>query len=379
MLSSEENALFTQVGPSTKMGEVLRRYWHPVGVSESLTSNPQRIRLLGEDLVLYRTTTGAALMELRCAHRRVALDFGRVEGDCIRCPYHGWLYDSNGQCLEQPAEPEGSSFKEKVRQKAYLVEEAGGLIFAYLGPAPAPLLPLYDTLLFEDGVKIVQLDTIEANWFQLVENIPDLAHLPWLHAGSFHVVTGRKITYNWEPTDYGFDNVMHIDGVDDIHRSCYSFPYTNRFTVRPEKPGGPPQHSLMFRVPTDDVTTAIFLVRTYPSAEREFRVKHKGSIRGIYQPDVTAWWGISPNDQDRMAVEQQDFICDRPSEHLAASDAGILKMRGMMRNALAAVAAGEDPPYLIRDPAKQALEYRAADTSLSVGHREFAYTKGATA
>ena len=172
---------------------------------------------------------------------------------------------------------------------------------------------------------------------------------------------------------------MTIDDVDDIHRSCYCFPYTNRFTVRPEKPGGRPQHSLMFRVPTDDVTTAIFLVRTYPSEQREVRPVRKNSIRGIYQSDPSAFWGISPNDQDRMAVEQQDYICDRTREHLGASDAGVTQMRQMMRKALAAVAAGEDPPYLIRDPAKQVLPYGASSTSLSIGSREFAYTRPTSA
>src|ERR1700677_4077357 len=126
MLTQQENELFTKVGPGTKMGDVLRRYWHPVACSEFVTEKPQRVRLLGEDLVLYRTTTGFALMDLRCAHRLVALDYGRVEGDCIRCPYHGWLYDSSGQCLDQPAEPEGSSFKEKVRLNGYQAQEAGG-------------------------------------------------------------------------------------------------------------------------------------------------------------------------------------------------------------------------------------------------------------
>ncbi len=153
MLSREENELFTKVGPSTKMGEVLRRYWHPVGASQWVAAKPQRVKVLGEELLLYRGSSGPVLMQLRCAHRSLALDHGRVEGDCIRCPYHGWLYDQAGQCLDQPAEPEGSSFKEKVRLKAYKVQEAGGIVFGYLGPEPAPLLPLYDLLTVEDGVK----------------------------------------------------------------------------------------------------------------------------------------------------------------------------------------------------------------------------------
>ena len=101
MLTAEENELLTRIGPGTPMGEVLRRYWHPVGCSEWVTKKPQRIKVLGEELVLYRGESGrTALMQLRCAHRSVALDYRRVEGDCIRCPYHGWLYDATGQCLE---------------------------------------------------------------------------------------------------------------------------------------------------------------------------------------------------------------------------------------------------------------------------------------
>ncbi|HEX3973130.1 MAG TPA: Rieske 2Fe-2S domain-containing protein, partial [Stellaceae bacterium] len=108
MLSREEHEILTRVGPSTPLGEVLRRYWQPVGLSELVTSKPQRMKVLGEELLLYRGASGKAVAtQLRCAHRSLAMDFGRIEGDCIRCPYHGWLYDAQGQCLEQPAEPEG--------------------------------------------------------------------------------------------------------------------------------------------------------------------------------------------------------------------------------------------------------------------------------
>lgn len=376
MLSPEENALFTQIGPGTKMGAVLRRYWHPVGVSDWVTTKPQYVRILGEDLVIYRKTNGVGLMARRCAHRGVNLDFGRAEGDCLRCPYHGWVYDATGQCVEQPAEPEGSNFKDKIKIDAYPTQEVGGLVFAYFGPAPAPLLPLYDTLTDDDGVKIIQTNLIQSNWLNLVENIPDLAHLPWLHGGSFQVVSGKKISYHWDAREYGFDNVMKIDAVEDIHRSSYCFPYVNRFTVRPEKPGGPVQRSLMYRVPLDDVTTQQFLVRTYPG-ERELRLNKRVPERGVYQPDTTgaAFWGISPNDQDRMAVEQQGVVMDRPNERLGASDGGIIKLRQMLRDALAAVADGKDPFWVIRDPAKQVLPYTASGTSLGIGHREFAYTK----
>ena len=129
MLSREENELFTKVGPGTPMGELLRRYWHPVGCTATVTKKPQRVKVLGEELVLYRGETGKpVLMQLRCAHRSLALDYGRVEGDCLRCPYHGWLYDASGQCLEQPAEPEGSGFKDKIKLVAYPVQEFSGIV-----------------------------------------------------------------------------------------------------------------------------------------------------------------------------------------------------------------------------------------------------------
>jgi 5,5'-dehydrodivanillate O-demethylase len=131
MLSRDEHEILTRVGPGAPLGEVLRRFWQPVGLSELVTAKPQRMKVLGEELLLYRGASGKAVMtQLRCAHRSLALDHGRVEGDSIRCPYHGWLYDAQGQCLEQPAEPEGSGFKEKVRLKACPTQEISGLVFA---------------------------------------------------------------------------------------------------------------------------------------------------------------------------------------------------------------------------------------------------------
>jgi phenylpropionate dioxygenase-like ring-hydroxylating dioxygenase large terminal subunit len=170
---------------------VLRRYWHPVGCSEWVTTKPQRIKMLGEELMLYRGQSGRpALMQLRCAHRSVALDYGRVKGDSIRCPYHGWLYDATGQCLEQPAEPAGSRYKDEIRMRAYPTQEMGGLVFGYMGPEPAPLLPLYDLLRREDGVKMIQVGNVSANWMNHVDNIVDISHLAWLHGYTFRLMAG---------------------------------------------------------------------------------------------------------------------------------------------------------------------------------------------
>jgi 5,5'-dehydrodivanillate O-demethylase len=377
MLSAEENKLFTSVGPGTPMGSLLRRYWHPVGVSEFVTSKPQRLKVLGEELVLYRGTSGEThLMQLRCAHRSLALDYGRVEGDSIRCPYHGWLYGASGQCLEQPAEPEGSGFKDKVRLQSYRTQEFSGLVFGYMGPEPAPLLPLYDVLRWEDGVKDITVQNVNANWFNHVENIVDISHLAWLHGYTFPAYGARKVTYHWERTPYGANNVMLMEGIEDTHISCYGFPLVNRFALPPVDPNGELVRSMIYRVPADDASTLLYFVRFYPSDKRSFHTSKRDVELGVYAPLENDWWGINVNDQDRMAVEQQGVIADRPNEHLGVSDGGIIQMRQMMRESLALVAAGKDPLCVIRDPAKQRVDFQRNAGSFQEKREDVGYALG---
>jgi 5,5'-dehydrodivanillate O-demethylase len=379
MLSREDNELFTRIGRGTPMGEVLRRYWHPVGVSEHITKKPKRIKVLGEELVLYRGDSGApVVMQLRCAHRSLALDYGRVEGDSLRCPYHGWLYDKSGQCLAQPAEPEGSSFKEKIQIRSYPTQESSGLVFAYMGPAPAPLLPLYDVLRHEEGVKAIQVRNINANWFNHVENIVDVSHLAWLHGHSFPAYGGRKVTYRWDPQPYGADNVMLVDGFadEDAHISCYAFPLVNRFNVPPITPGGELVRSILYRVPIDDESTQLYFVRFIPSDKRSFQISIREDKLGVYKESDKDWWGLDNTDQDRMAIEQQGVVADRSNEHLGASDGGIILLRRMMREALAAVAEGKDPFGVIRDAAKQAVDFRQQASLMNQRHDDLTYAGG---
>jgi 5,5'-dehydrodivanillate O-demethylase len=377
MLSAEENQRFTQVARNTPMGELLRRYWHPVGCSENVTKKPQRVKVLGEELVLYRGESGKpVLMQARCAHRSLALDYGRVEGDCLRCPYHGWLYDANGQCLEQPAEPEGSGFKDKVKMRAYPVQELSGLIFGYMGPAPAPLLPLYDVLLMEEGVKEVQVQTIHANFFNHVENIVDVSHLAWLHGYTFPAYGGRKVQYHWERTPYGANNVMTMEGLADTHVSCYAFPTINRFALPPIDKNGELVRSMIYRVPADESITLLYFVRFYPSDKKSFHTSKRDVKLGVYAALENDWWGIDVNDQDRMAVEQQGVIADRPNEHLGVSDGGIIQMRQMMRESLAAIEAGNDPLCIIRDPAQQKVVFPQKSTMMEQKSKDADYSMG---
>jgi 5,5'-dehydrodivanillate O-demethylase len=358
MLTKDENELFMRVGPGTPMGNVMRRYWQPVGCSELVTSKPQRVRVFGEDLVLYRGEDGSVgLMELRCAHRRVNLDFGRVEGDCIRCPYHGWLYDQSGQCVEQPAEPEGSTFKDKVRLASYPVQEFSGLVFAYMGPGPAPLLPMYDVLRMTAGVKELMMQTVHTNWLAHVENTVDISHLAWLHGYTFPAYGARKLTYHWNRKEYGVDNVMLVDGSDDTHVSCTAYPTTNRFALPPVDKSGELVLTMIFRVPIDDESIKQYFVRFYPSEKHSFVTRTRDPKPGVYAPLENDWWGIDVPDQDRMAIEQQGVMADRTHERLGASDGGIILLRQMMRESVDAVAKGNDPPCVIRDASKQIIDF----------------------
>jgi phenylpropionate dioxygenase-like ring-hydroxylating dioxygenase large terminal subunit len=144
MLTAEENGCLTGVAPGTPAGELLRRYWHPVAMLPELsTASPTKhVRILGEDLVLFRDTSGrVGLLADHCAHRGASLLYGRVEERGIACAYHGWLYDTAGNCLECPAEPAESKFHLTVKHRAYPVQDYCGLYWAYLGPLPAPVLP----------------------------------------------------------------------------------------------------------------------------------------------------------------------------------------------------------------------------------------------
>src|SRR6266511_2503600 len=169
MLSREENELFTRVGAGTLAGEFLRRYWHPVALAEEFKQKQtKRLRMLGENLVLYKGQDGEyGLVQENCPHRGASLFYGKVEGNNVRCAYHVWMFNPQGQCGEQAAEPPESSFKDRVRFSAYPVQKIAGLLFAYMGPKPAPLLPNYDVMARKDGVRKIRLHPVlDCNWLQ---------------------------------------------------------------------------------------------------------------------------------------------------------------------------------------------------------------------
>src|SRR6185503_17330998 len=172
MITREENEAWTRVGPGTPGGEMLRRYWWPIAFSAEIKGpeakgRPRKVKLLGEEFVLFRDGAGrVGMVEPQCAHRHAPLEYGRVEKHGLRCCYHGWVFDASGKCLETPCEDDGSTLKDRVSVKAYPTQEAAGLVFAYIGAAPAPLLPKYDLLVHASGTRYVYGNSNNCNWVQ---------------------------------------------------------------------------------------------------------------------------------------------------------------------------------------------------------------------
>jgi 5,5'-dehydrodivanillate O-demethylase oxygenase subunit len=367
MLSQEENELLTRVGSGTPAGEMLRRYWWPIAFSEAIKekARPVKVKLLSEEFVLFRDGGGKlGLLELHCSHRGTSLEFGRVEDNGIRCCYHGWLYDCAGRCLDQPAEPEDSTFKDRIQHPAFHAVEAGGLIFGYIGPEPAPLLPPYDLLVRNDGCRVVGGGEEFCNWLQRAENSSDGAHSIALHAAGYPNMAMKRPTMKWEPTSVGIKETTWVEGVSKPRVSHFVFPSHVRHSAA--RVGEQPRQVIRFRVPTDDTTTTTFWIDFYPHKDgkpsRPEPLKTRGFKKdqpGVYQRVDDGWWNLPNREQDRVAQETQGAIADRTKEHLGTSDQGILMLRKMIREAIDAVAQGKDPPGIFR-AAEQPITFDAS-------------------
>jgi 5,5'-dehydrodivanillate O-demethylase len=366
VLTHEENILLTQVSRGTPCGELLRRYWHPVAASGELTEEKpiRAVKILGEELVVYRDKKGNyGLVGEHCPHRSASLAYGRVDEEGIRCPYHGWKFDKTGKCLEQPAEPVGSTFKDRIKHVAYPVEYLGGLIYAYLGPAPVPLLPRWDVLVWENGKRwIVKESVIDCNWLQPMENSVDPSHLFWLHGDTAHLAPRvKKYAERHEFIRFEFGikkrritlaNELESPMVDE---HPLLFPTTLRH-VAPYEASAGHRHNLQIRVPVDDSHTQVFRVNFVPSdsehspkrAEVPFRFSQlKTGPRGYDMHMVSA--------QDSMAWETQGRITDRTSEHLGVGDEGVIELRKLLKEQIERVQRGLDPIGILRDPEKNKL------------------------
>jgi 5,5'-dehydrodivanillate O-demethylase len=362
MITREENERWTRVGPGTPAGEMLRHYWWPVAFADEVGGpRPKKVQLLGEEFVLFRDGSGRlGMIEPQCAHRRAPMEYGRVEQDGIRCCYHGWLWNAEGRCLETPCEDPGTPLKDRVKMAAYRVQEAAGLVFAYIGRKPAPLLPKYDLLMHNSGTRYVYGTTNHFNWFQAAENAADPPHLFWLHAGVYPMYAGKRPRVDYHERPYGLDFVLDLPDLAADKCSSMIFPCHNRFaSARVEQPE--PQQNMIFRVPRDDVTTLNFFITLVPGNDgklvhksetppgRVNRPRWEHKVRGVYGQVDDGWWGVQSSDQDRMALEGQGPIYDRSRENLAPSDRGVAMLRRFLRESIDAVEAGRDPKGIIRE------------------------------
>ncbi len=348
----------TDVGPGTPMGELLRRYWHPVGLAGDAGGTPTAVRALGEDLVLFRDGAGRpGLVVAGCAHRGTTLYYGRVEARGIRCCYHGWLFDTEGHCLEQPCEPGGGSQRDRMRQPWYPVQERYGLIFAYLGPPERkPALPRWEPLeVFDDG-EFLETDAnsiggggpviIPCNWLQHYENLMDSLHVPILHGAfsgvQFTEVMGLMPEVTWEPTDKGVKAISRRRLPDGrlLHRISEAVLPTLRVIPNPRVEGYGRVETIGWVLPIDDTSFRIYTAGRARAAGDLARVRSR--LNGKLWEELTeAEHQRFPGDYE--AQVGQGPIAPHSEEHLVSSDRGVSLVRRSLRQQLEALAQGSDP------------------------------------
>jgi len=225
MLSNEDNVRLTRVSRGTPMCELMRRYWQPIALCSELpepNGSPLRVRILGEDLIAYRDTSGrVGLIDAYCPHRRAPMFYGRNEECGLRCVYHGWKFDADGKCTDLPTEPASSKMKDHIKINAYPTEERGGLVWAYLGPREQmPEPPNYEWMRAPATHRHVSKTYEHCNWLQALEGGLDTAHSSYLHNNKLGEMRefrqrDRAPRIDVERTDYGYHYVSHRNLGDD--------------------------------------------------------------------------------------------------------------------------------------------------------------------
>ena len=385
MLSATDNELMTRVGPGTPVGDLIRQYWLPALMSIELAgpdSDPVRVRLLGEDLIAFRDTDGnVGLIDNNCPHRRASMFFGRNEECGLRCVYHGWKFDVNGDCVDMPSEPAESNFKDKVKITAYKAQERNGIIWAYMGTRTElpPLPDIEPNMLPEDAEQSVWTAVRNCNWVQALEGDVDTSHLGFLHLGSleaenltpgsYDYYTVRERTpqgYDVIDTDYGtsYGAWRHTDGDDIYWRVAhYLAPF---YTMIPTSILGV-QVLVRAWVPIDDTHTMFWNICGANPFRGGIGTGKKGQQAGgsatdvEYEPNTSGSlgrWRLAANAsndykidreaqktnkiytgisgihlQDQAVTETMGAITDRENEHLGASDSMVIKTRASIINA----------------------------------------------
>ncbi len=390
MMTREQNELLTQTGPGTPAGEMMRRYWLPVGVSAELPphSAPMPVRILSEDLVLFRDEDGrVGLLQRNCPHRRADLSYGRIEDGGLRCLYHGWLFDVKGHCLQQPAEPPESTYKDRVRALSYPCREIAGLIFTYMGKARPPEFPMYSCFDAPEPHRWVMRSIMECNYLQALEGNIDPVHLSYLHrpagrvdqrnvpgseksADMYYAEDGRP-QLDLEDTDYGI-RIYSIrrSGDDKQYVRVTNFILPCSAAIVGNEGRVNEGYAMHFHVPIDDHHNARYdfvhnRVRAIDKAKYDARFGNRAGPDGVtprllanryyqsreaMQTENFTGMGRSFNVHDAFACESMGPITDRTQEHLATSDRIIVRARRQLLEAIKDTGDGKEPRGVLRDP-----------------------------
>lgn len=357
MLSEEKNQMLTRVGPGQPMGELLRRYWMPVAGTAELGKTPiHPFRLLGEDLVLFRTKNGDyGAIDRHCPHRRADMALGLVDTDGLRCSYHGWKMSPEGDVVERPYDdlinPELAT-KVRCRTKSYPVREAAGLLWVYMGPLPAPALPVWEPFTWQNGFAEIAIAEVPCNWLQCQENSCDPVHFEWLHENWTQYLGGgpgagapRHLQLAFEEFEHGHVYKRVREGQDE------SSPYWQVGRVALWPVGFYLGSHFEWRVPIDDENTlsVAWMYMTAPKEHSAYRQQQIPCWRPSLKDNKGDWILSHVINQDIVAWVGQGRIADRTKEHLSASDVGIAMMRKTYFQQMEAVANGLDPKGVMRD------------------------------
>ena len=401
MISAEQNELMTRVGSGTPGGRLLRNYWQPVALVDELQGKrPVRpVRLLGQDLVLFRDESGKyGLLDRDCPHRGADLAYGRVEDGGLRCAFHGWLFDAGGQCIQTPAEPEGSKLAQRVRQKSYPVVEKSGMLFAWLGEGQPSAFPAFDCFVAPGTHTFAFKGHLECNWLQALEVGIDPAHASYLHrffededtsasygkqfrgASADSSMPITKVLREFDrpeisvdKTDYGMrlvalrklsESETHVRVTNLMFPQAFVIPMSAEMTIS------------QWHVPVDDHNCywfAIFTSFTGPVDKQAMRDQRLQLYTlPDYKPRVgrANHYGFNPDEQrtstytgmgndinvhDQWAVESPGPIQDRTREHLGTTDKGIIAYRKLLVDAIEKTAAGAKPMMVLDEAAADAL------------------------
>ncbi|HLF70989.1 MAG TPA: Rieske 2Fe-2S domain-containing protein [Dehalococcoidia bacterium] len=400
MLSVQDNDLLCRVGPGTPMGNVMRQYWLPAVRSDELPAvdaPPVRIRLLGEDLIAFRLTSGkVGLIQNACPHRGASLFFGRNEEEGLRCVYHGWKFDETGSCVDMPSEPAESNFRGKVHAKAYPTSERGGVIWAYMGPREVPpALPDLEANMLQDGAYGIYCILLESNWMQGWEGEMDTIHQAFLHSGATQVEDtkpGSFAYYIAKQRHAMFDVLDQEFGTSyGVRRPAEADTYYWRIAHQmlpfyAMVPTGVLGLEVRFRayVPMDDEHTMMWTV-TGRSGNRPTTPRgsaQMGAVNVKHLPNTSDWygrWRLPENlsndfmldrelqksgesysgirgirQQDAAVTGSMGTIYDRSREHLGTTDALIIRTRRRLINTAKAlrdhgtIPPGVDNPQIYR-------------------------------